>query len=259
LPAAITAPTPISSLVHSSTLVTAGIYLIIRYNKFILIEVKRYIIIISSLTMFMAGLIANYEYNLKKVIALSTLRQLGFIIRILGLGIVNLGFYHLLIHAFFKSLIFICVGGYIHTSLGRQDLRKFKGVIRITPLKSVVFIFSFMNLSGFPFISGFYSKDLILEFIIVRRLNKLIIYILMISTVLTINYRVRIIKLFFEIYLGIYRYQYVGDGKFIIFCKFFIILLVIFFGYFYLRLINYFICIITENDKLVLIIIYILR
>nr|ALO64690.1 NADH dehydrogenase subunit 5 [Halictus rubicundus] len=258
LPAAMTAPTPISSLVHSSTLVTAGIYLMIRYNKFILIEVKSYIIIISSLTMFMAGLMANYEYNLKKVIALSTLSQLGFMMSILGLGMVNLGFYHLLIHAFFKSLMFMCVGGYIHTSLGSQDLRKFKGVMSMTPLKSIVFIFSFMNLSGFPFISGFYSKDLILEFMMVSSLNKLMIYILMISTVLTINYSVRIMKLFFEMFLGVYSYQYVGDGKFMIFCKFFMMLLVIFFGYFYLSLINYYTCMITENDKLVLMMMYIL-
>nr|YP_010147604.1 NADH dehydrogenase subunit 5 [Seladonia aeraria]QQS74775.1 NADH dehydrogenase subunit 5 [Seladonia aeraria] len=258
LPAAMTAPTPISSLVHSSTLVTAGVYLLIRYNKFILVEVKSYIIIISSLTMFMAGLMANYEYNLKKIIALSTLSQLGFMMSILGMGLVSLGFYHLLIHAFFKSLMFMCVGGYIHTSLGNQDLRKFKGVLNMTPLKSIVFIFSFFNLSGFPFFSGFYSKDLILEFMMVSDINKLMIYILMISTILTVNYTIRVIKLFFNFNMMVFSYQYMGDGKFMIFCKFIMMLLVIFLGYVYLNLVNYYICMMTIMDKVSLMMLYML-
>nr|ALO64371.1 NADH dehydrogenase subunit 5 [Seladonia tumulorum] len=258
LPAAMTAPTPISSLVHSSTLVTAGVYLLIRYNKFILVEVKSYIIIISGVTMFMAGLMANYENNLKKLIALSTLSQLGFMMSILGMGLVNLGFYHLLIHAFFKSLMFMCVGGYIHMSLGNQDLRKFKGLVSMTPLKSIVFIFSFLNLSGFPFFSGFYSKDLILEFMMVSNVNKLMIYILMISTILTVNYTIRVIKLIFNFNMTVFNYQYMGDGKFMIFCNFFMMLLVIFSGYLYLTLINYYSCMMTMFDKLSLVMLYLI-
>nr|ALO64659.1 NADH dehydrogenase subunit 5 [Lasioglossum parvulum] len=256
LPAAMTAPTPVSSLVHSSTLVTAGVYLLIRYNKFMSVEMKSYMIIISSMTMFMAGLMANYEYNLKKIIALSTLSQLGFMMSILSMGMVELGFCHLLIHAFFKSLMFMCVGGFIHSTLNNQDLRKFMGVLCLTPLKSIVFMFSLFNLSGFPFISGFYSKDLILEFMNISFSNKMIIYLLMISTIFTLNYSVRIIKLFYCSYLSSFTYQYVGDGKYMIFCKMFMMLIVIFLGYLYISMFNYWTFMVTEYDKLILIMLY---
>nr|ALO64498.1 NADH dehydrogenase subunit 5 [Lasioglossum pauxillum] len=256
LPAAMTAPTPISSLVHSSTLVTAGIYLLIRYNKFLSMEMKSYIIIISSLTMFMAGLMANYEYNLKKIIALSTLSQLGFMMSILGMGMVDLGFCHLLIHAFFKSLMFMCVGGFIHSTLNNQDLRKFSGMMCLTPVKSIVFMFSLLNLSGFPFISGFYSKDLILEFMSLSISNKLMIYVLMISTIFTLNYSIRIIKLFYNNYFGGFNYQFMGDMKYMIFCKVFMMFIVIMLGYFYMKLLNYHIYLITEYEKIMLMMFY---
>nr|ALO64455.1 NADH dehydrogenase subunit 5 [Lasioglossum calceatum] len=257
LPAAMTAPTPISSLVHSSTLVTAGIYLLIRYNKFINMNMKSYIIVISSLTMFMAGLMANYEYNLKKIIALSTLSQLGFMMSVLGMGMVNLGFCHLLIHAFFKSLMFMCVGGFIHSTLNNQDLRKFSGMMCLTPVKSVIFLFSLLNLSGFPFISGFYSKDLILEFMMISNMNKFMVYILMISTIFTLNYSVRIIKLLYNNYFGGFSYQFMGDTGFMIFCKLIMMLIVIMLGYIYVELFNYYIYMITEYDKIMLLVVYI--
>nr|ALO64882.1 NADH dehydrogenase subunit 5 [Lasioglossum xanthopus] len=259
LPAAMTAPTPISSLVHSSTLVTAGVYLLIRYNKFFSIEIKSYIIYISSLTMLMAGVMANYENNLKKIIALSTLSQLGFMMSVLGMGMVELGFCHLLIHAFFKSLMFMCVGEFIHSSLNNQDLRKFKGVGNLSPFKSIVFLYSLMNLSGFPFLSGFYSKDLILEFMSISSSNSLIIYILMVATIFTLNYTIRIIKLMYNYYLGIYSYQYVGDDWFYMnICKFFMLLIVILFGYFYMNLLNYYGFMITSYDKLTLGLMYVM-
>nr|ALO64596.1 NADH dehydrogenase subunit 5 [Lasioglossum minutissimum] len=257
LPAAMTAPTPISSLVHSSTLVTAGVYLLIRYNKFMSLSVKSYIIIISSGTMFMAGLMANYEFNLKKIIALSTLSQLGFMMSILGMGLVELGFFHLLIHAFFKSLMFMCVGGFIHSTLNNQDLRKFMGMMCLSPLKSVVFLFSLLNLSGFPFISGFYSKDLILEFMNISLMNKMVIYILMISSILTVNYSVRIIKLIYNNYLGSFTYQFMGDGGYMIFCKMTMMLIVIVLGYLYISMLNYYTFMITEYDKITLIGLYV--
>nr|ARX96647.1 NADH dehydrogenase subunit 5 [Lasioglossum sp. SJW-2017] len=256
LPAAMTAPTPISSLVHSSTLVTAGIYLLIRYNKFMDEGMKSYIIIISSMTMFMAGLMANYEYNLKKIIALSTLSQLGFMMSILGMGMVSLGFCHLLIHAFFKSLMFMCVGGFIHSTLNNQDLRKFSGMLCLTPVKSVVFLFSLMNLSGFPFISGFYSKDLILEFMMISNINKFMIYILMISTILTLNYSIRIMKLFYNNYFSGFNYQFMGDMNYMIFCKLFMMLIVIILGYFYIYLFNYHVFMMTMYDKIMLLGLY---
>jgi len=103
LPLAIAAPTPVSALVHSSTLVTAGVYLLFRFNRFLIrFEIKNLLLYISVFTIFMAGLIANFEIDLKKIIALSTLSQLGLIIIVLSLGLKFLAFYHLLTHAVFK-------------------------------------------------------------------------------------------------------------------------------------------------------------
>jgi len=161
LPAAIAAPTPISALVHSSTLVTAGVYLIIRFNE--MLGMRRVLYYISVGTIFMSGLGANFETDLKKIIALSTLRQLGVIIIALSLGLVELAYFHLLMHALFKSLLFLCAGVYIHGYGDKQDIRTLGGVMESSPLTSFYFIGCSLALCGFPFISGFYSKDLILE------------------------------------------------------------------------------------------------
>lgn len=115
LPAAMAAPTPVSSLVHSSTLVTAGVYLLIRFHN--LLEYNSYLLVISVLTLFMSGLGANYEIDLKKIIALSTLSQLGIIMFILSLGQYEIAFFHLVRHATFKSLLFLCAGYYIHNNI----------------------------------------------------------------------------------------------------------------------------------------------
>jgi len=125
LPAAMAAPTPVSALVHSSTLVTAGVFLLIRFYHF-LIEIrffKPFLLFIASLTMLIAGMAANLECDLKKVIALSTLSQLGVIIRALGVGCWKLALFHLYTHAMFKALLFLCAGSFIHRSQHSQDLR----------------------------------------------------------------------------------------------------------------------------------------
>jgi NADH-ubiquinone oxidoreductase chain 5 len=161
LPAAMAAPTPISALVHSSTLVTAGVYLLIRFSE--LVGVRRVLYYLSVGTIFMSGFGANFEIDLKKIIALSTLRQLGVIIISLSLGIVELAFFHLLMHALFKSLLFLCAGVYIHGSGDKQDIRSLGGLIESAPLTTFYFLGCSLALCGFPYISGFYSKDIILE------------------------------------------------------------------------------------------------
>lgn len=169
LPAAIAAPTPVSALVHSSTLVTAGVYLIIRFNY--ILGANLILFYVGSITMFMAGLGANYEIDLKKIIALSTLSQLGVIILILSLGFRELAFFHLLTHALFKSLLFLCAGVFIHGAQDCQDIRLLGGTLLRTPVSSVFFICCSLSLCGFPFLSGFYSKDLILEVYIIGLIN----------------------------------------------------------------------------------------
>jgi len=124
LPAAMVAPTPISALVHSSTLVTAGLYLYIRFRVFFENFLFNFILLfLSTLTILISGVRARMEVDLKKIIAFSTLRQLGLIIGILSLGFYKLGFFHLLIHSLFKSLIFLCIGRIIQNIQNFQDIR----------------------------------------------------------------------------------------------------------------------------------------
>lgn len=193
LPAAIAAPTPVSSLVHSSTLVTAGVYLLIRFNYSIRISLINLLLVIGCLTIFIAGLGANFEFDLKKIIALSTLRQLGLIIRILSLGEFKLGFFHLLRHALFKATLFICAGCIIHSLSNCQDIRFIGGLVKTLPLTCCIFNISNLALCGIPFLSGFYSKDLILEVVSINYLNIFIYLIYFISTGLTVIYRIRLV------------------------------------------------------------------
>jgi len=178
LPAAIAAPTPVSALVHSSTLVTAGVYLLIRFNYLINNFIRgKILLLLGRLTILISGLGANFEIDLKKIIALSTLRQLGLIIRILSLGFYKITFFHLLTHALFKALLFLCAGSFIHNMINFQDIRLFGNFFNQMPLTSICFNISRLALCGIPFLAGFYSKDLILETICLLKINFLIFFI----------------------------------------------------------------------------------
>jgi NADH-ubiquinone oxidoreductase chain 5 len=195
LPAAIAAPTPVSSLVHSSTLVTAGVYLLIRFNYTLgLNEVLFYL---GVFTIFISGLGANFEIDLKKIIALSTLRQLGLIMITLSLGFFELSFFHLITHAMFKSLLFLCAGVFIHSIGDTQDIRLIGGLYISCPVTSFYFIGSSLALCGFPFLSGFYSKDLILEMYFMMSINVFIFLFIFLSTIFTLTYSVGWFILFF--------------------------------------------------------------
>nr|YP_009186003.1 NADH dehydrogenase subunit 5 [Tetartopeus terminatus]ALO71190.1 NADH deshydrogenase subunit 5 [Tetartopeus terminatus] len=193
LPAAMAAPTPVSSLVHSSTLVTAGVYLLIRFSNCLDYNVMMLMLFLGTLTMFMAGLGANFEFDLKKIIALSTLSQLGLMMSILALGEFNLAFFHLLTHALFKATLFMCAGCIIHNLGDCQDIRYMGGLVIHMPLTCCIFNISNLSLCGLPFMSGFYSKDLILEIMSMNYLNIYIYLIFFISTGLTVSYTIRLI------------------------------------------------------------------
>nr|YP_009971689.1 NADH dehydrogenase subunit 5 [Hymaea magna]QNG56373.1 NADH dehydrogenase subunit 5 [Hymaea magna] len=192
LPAAMAAPTPVSSLVHSSTLVTAGVYLLIRFGICFNVELKLILLVFASLTMFMSGLGANFEFDLKKIIALSTLSQLGLMMSILSLGEFKLAFYHLLTHALFKALLFMCAGNIIHNFMNCQDIRYMGGLVNFMPLTCVFLNISNLSLCGLPFLSGFYSKDLIVEVMSMAYLNVFIYMIFYISIGLTMCYSIRL-------------------------------------------------------------------
>nr|YP_010989875.1 NADH dehydrogenase subunit 5 [Loepa microocellata]WOV68235.1 NADH dehydrogenase subunit 5 [Loepa microocellata] len=194
LPAAMAAPTPVSALVHSSTLVTAGVYLLIRFN-FLLVDMFffKILLLLSILTMFMAGISANYEFDLKKIIALSTLSQLGLMMSILSMGFPDLAFFHLLTHAMFKAMLFMCAGVIIHMMNDIQDIRYMGGITFFIPLTSLCLNISNMALCGIPFLAGFYSKDLILEMVSFSNLNFLVFFFYYFSTGLTMFYTFRLL------------------------------------------------------------------
>nr|QZZ18196.1 NADH dehydrogenase subunit 5 [Bibasis miraculata] len=194
LPAAMAAPTPVSALVHSSTLVTAGVFLLIRFNN-LLVDMFffKILLLLSSLTMFMAGISANYEFDLKKIIALSTLSQLGLMMAILSMGMPELAFFHLLTHSMFKALLFMCAGVIIHMMNDNQDIRFMGGISFFIPLTSLCMNISNLALCGIPFLAGFYSKDMILEMVSMSNLNLLIFFLYYFSTGLTMFYTIRLL------------------------------------------------------------------
>nr|ASN65970.1 NADH dehydrogenase subunit 5 [Broscus cephalotes] len=192
LPAAMAAPTPVSALVHSSTLVTAGVYLLIRFNLILNNNLVLFLLLISTLTMFMAGLGANFEFDLKKIIALSTLSQLGLMMSILSMGNCKLAFFHLLTHALFKALLFMCAGAIIHNLKDTQDIRFMGNLMVHMPLTCMCMNISNLALCGMPFLAGFYSKDLILEVVSMSFMNIFIFLLFFISTGLTVCYSFRL-------------------------------------------------------------------
>nr|YP_010258357.1 NADH dehydrogenase subunit 5 [Neocentrocnemis stali]AGO28033.1 NADH dehydrogenase subunit 5 [Neocentrocnemis stali] len=193
LPAAMAAPTPVSALVHSSTLVTAGVYLIIRFSDYLMVFDTWFFLMISMMTMFMSGLGANFEFDLKKVIALSTLSQLGLMMSILFLGFKELAFFHLLTHAFFKALLFLCAGLMIHCMSDSQDIRHMGTMISYLPLTCCCFCVSNLSLCGLPFLAGFYSKDLILESMLFSYHNFFVFIVFFVSVGLTSCYSLRLV------------------------------------------------------------------
>jgi NADH-ubiquinone oxidoreductase chain 5 len=192
LPAAMAAPTPVSALVHSSTLVTAGVYLLVRFSPSFGYWLNVVLLLVSGLTMFIAGLGANFEFDLRRIIALSTLRQLGLMIMTISIGLSGLAFFHLLTHALFKALLFMCAGGVIHSMGDSQDIRFMGGLSVYIPFTSSSLIVSNFALCGMPFLAGFYSKDFILEMFSMRYLNIFGFFLLFISTGLTVCYSFRL-------------------------------------------------------------------
>nr|ASY97532.1 NAHD dehydrogenase subunit 5 [Scolopendra dehaani] len=193
LPAAMAAPTPVSALVHSSTLVTAGVYLLIRYGMFDQYYMcYDFLCFFSLFTMFMSGLGANFEFDLSSIIALSTLSQLGIMMFILSIGYYELAYFHLLTHAMFSALLFLCAGSYIHVVGDIQDIRYMGGMVYYSPMVSSMFLVSNFALFGFPFLAGFYSKDIIIEMYLVGNVNIFILFIFGFSIGLTSCYCLRL-------------------------------------------------------------------
>jgi NADH-ubiquinone oxidoreductase chain 5 len=165
LPDAMEGPTPVSALLHAATLVTAGIYLLIRSQSFFILIPNLLITLtfIGSLTAFFAASTGLTQNDLKKIIAYSTCSQLGYMFLACGNGQFSISFFHLINHAFFKALLFLAAGCVIHAWNGRQDIRYMGHAINFLPFTYSSFLIGSLALMGFPFLTGFYSKDLIIE------------------------------------------------------------------------------------------------
>jgi len=165
LPDAMEGPTPVSSLLHAATMVTAGVFLIIRSSPLFEFTdtVLLFIVIIGGLTAFFSAIIGVFQYDVKKIIAYSTCSQLGYMFFSCGLSNYQVAIFHLFNHAFFKALLFLSAGSIIHAMFDEQDMRKFGGLVNFLPFTYLCILVGSLAIMGFPFLTGFYSKDLVLE------------------------------------------------------------------------------------------------
>ena len=216
LPDAMEGPTPVSALIHAATMVTAGVFLIIRMSPFfektpvILIL----IVLIGSLTAFFSSTVGLTQNDLKKVIAYSTCSQLGYMVMICGFSQYNSGLFHLINHGFFKALLFLSAGSIIHALSDEQDFRKMGSMNSITPFTYSCIVIGSLSLMGLPFLTGFYSKDLIIELIYGEHYLRFALWLGVLSAFLTAFYSFRLLNFTFFNHnqINIYNFSKSHEG-----------------------------------------------
>jgi NADH:ubiquinone oxidoreductase subunit 5 (subunit L)/multisubunit Na+/H+ antiporter MnhA subunit len=190
-------PTPVSALIHAATMVTAGVFLLIRCSTLFEYSgaILSFIVIIGGLTALISALIATFQQDIKKIIAYSTCSQLGFMVAACGFSQYALGFAHLINHAFFKALLFLTAGFLIHTLHDEQDINRFGNIAVFFPLCYIFMFIGSVSLVGLPFLTGFYSKHFILEasYIKFDSFEFLVFMFLIFTTFLTSIYSTKLI------------------------------------------------------------------
>src|SRR5689334_7234221 len=213
LPDAMAGPTPVSALIHAATMVTAGIYMVVRSNILYSIApfTLDFIAIIGAATALFSATIALAQTDIKKVLAYSTLSQLGYMFVALGTGAYSTGLFHVTTHAFFKALLFLAAGSVIHAMSGEQDIRKMGGLRKKLPLTYLVFLAGTLAISGFPPFAGFFSKDEILAKAYIQ--SNFLFIVLSITSVITAIYMFRLLFLtFFGSYRGQFEEGHIHDA-----------------------------------------------
>lgn len=172
-------PTPVSALIHAATMVTAGVFVLIRSSPILEYSSSGLFLVslIGGLTALFAGTVGLVQYDIKKVIAYSTCSQLGYMFFACGMSNYSVGLFHLFNHGFFKALLFLGAGSVIHALLDEQDMRKMGGLVKLMPLTYVAILVGSLSLTGFPFLTGFYSKEVVLEIAFAKfSINSFFIY-----------------------------------------------------------------------------------
>lgn len=202
LPDAMAGPTPVSALIHAATMVTAGIFLVVRSNFLFELapSTQDIMLYVGLLTSLVTAFIAMRQNDIKKVLAYSTVSQLGFIFVALGMGAYTAAIFHVTTHAFFKALLFLGSGSVIHAMSNEQDIRKMGGLKKYIPITNITFLIGTLAISGFPLLSGFFSKDEILAHAMHH--NTIIYILLAFSALLTAIYMFR---LYFVVFHGSFR------------------------------------------------------
>jgi NADH-quinone oxidoreductase subunit L len=201
LPDSMEGPTPISALIHAATMVTAGIFMVGRLSPlYVLTEFTAdFILLVGASTALFIGAIAIFENDIKKVIAYSTISQLGYMVAALGINAYTVSFFHLYTHAFFKALLFLCAGSIIMSLHHNQDIRKMGGLKSKLPITYVSFMIGTLCIIGFPLTSGFFSKDLLLEVMLYEKSSiSFVAYLmLLLAALVTTIYSLRLLFLVF--------------------------------------------------------------
>nr|YP_009108283.1 NADH dehydrogenase subunit 5 [Elaphe davidi]AIU94308.1 NADH dehydrogenase subunit 5 [Elaphe davidi] len=194
LPSAMEGPTPVSALLHSSTMVVAGVFLLIRLHPIMHNNntMMTTCLLIGATTTVFAAAAATTHFDIKKIIALSTTSQLGLMMTMVGLNQPTLAFLHMITHSFFKATLFLCSGSYIHNLNNEQDIRMMGGLSKTMPITSSFMTIANFSLMGMPFLSGFYSKDTIMETLMNSHTNSWVMLITMIATMLSACYSTKI-------------------------------------------------------------------